>query len=119
MDKKNKNLNVKEDIKLTPKAIQRIKSILEGENKNGFALRVSVTGGGCSGMSYNMSFDDKQGEFDKTFEYEGVKIFCDLKSWLYVKGTIIDFSNDLLSGGFKIENPNANRTCGCGTSFSV
>ena len=55
----------------------------------------------------------------KIFEIKGVKIFCDLKSWLYVKGTTIDFSDDLLSGGFKIENPNAERTCGCGTSFSV
>ena len=119
MNKENKDLKLEEEINLTPKAIQRIKSILDGENKKDFALRVSVTGGGCSGMSYNMSFDDKQGEFDKVFNYEGVKIFCDLKSWLYVKGTTIDFSNDLLSGGFKIENPNANRTCGCGTSFSV
>ncbi len=70
-------------------------------------------------MSYNLSFDDNQGEFDKIIEVEGVKVYCDLKSWLYVKGTTIDFSDDLLSGGFKIDNPNAERTCGCGTSFSV
>ena len=75
--------------------------------------------GGCSGMSYNMSFDNNENEFDKVFHSNGVKILCDLKSWLYVKGTVVDFSNDMLSGGFKIENPNANRTCGCGTSFSV
>ena len=66
-----------------------------------------------------IKFSDKKGEFDKVFEIKGVKVYCDLKSWLYVKGTTIDFSDDLLSGGFKIENPNAERTCGCGTSFSV
>ena len=56
---------------------------------------------------------------DQILEIDGVKVYCDLKSWLYVKGTTVDFSDDLLSGGFKIENPNAERTCGCGTSFSV
>ena len=110
---------LKQEIKLTSQAIKRIKVILDGEDKKNHALRVSVVGGGCSGMSYNLSFDDKKGEFDKVFEIKGVKVYCDLKSWLYVKGTIIDFSDDLLSGGFKIENPNAERTCGCGTSFSV
>tara|TARA_B100000683_G_C12410208_1_gene523459 strand:+ start:326 stop:682 length:357 start_codon:yes stop_codon:yes gene_type:complete len=108
-----------EQIDLTENAVKRIKAILSGENKPDHGLRVSVVGGGCSGMSYNLSFDDNIGEFDKIFEIKGVKIFCDLKSWLYVKGTTIDFSDDLLSGGFKIENPNAERTCGCGTSFSV
>ena len=108
-----------EQIDLTENAVKRIKAILSGENKPDHGLRVSVVGGGCSGMSYNLSFDDKKGEFDKVFEIKGVKVYCDLKSWLYVKGTIIDFSDDLLSGGFKIENPNAERTCGCGTSFSA
>ncbi len=108
-----------EQIELTENAVKRIKAILSGENKPDHGLRVSVVGGGCSGMSYNLSFDNNIGEFDKIFEIKGVKIFCDLKSWLYVKGTTIDFSDDLLSGGFKIENPNAERTCGCGTSFSV
>ena len=108
-----------ETINLTESAIKRVKAILNGENKPNHGLRVSVVGGGCSGMSYNLSFDDNKGEFDKIIEIEDVKIFCDLKSWLYVKGTTIDFSDDLLSGGFKINNPNAERTCGCGTSFSV
>ena len=108
-----------EKIILTEQAIKRVKAILSGENKPNHALRVSVTGGGCSGMSYNLSFDNKEGEFDKIFKINGVKVYCDLKSWLYVKGTTIDFSDDLLSGGFKIDNPNAERTCGCGTSFSV
>jgi iron-sulfur cluster assembly protein len=116
---KNKEGFFDEKIKLTEKAVIRINAILSGENKSDHALRVSVSGGGCSGMSYNLSFDDKKEEFDKVFSIDGVKIYCDLKSWLYVKGTTIDFSDDLLSGGFKIDNPNAERTCGCGTSFSV
>ena len=117
MDKDN-NIPI-ESIQLTERAANRVKAILSSEKKEGFALRVAVTDGGCSGMNYNISFDDSQLEFDKVYEAHGVKIFCDLKSWLYVKGTTIDFSDDLLSGGFKIENPNANRTCGCGTSFSA
>jgi len=116
MESKN---TLNEEIKLTDKAAKRIKAILSSESKDGFGLRVKVDGGGCSGMSYNMSFDDKEDEFDKVFYSNGIKVVCDLKSWLYVKGTTVDFSNDMLSGGFKIENPNANRTCGCGTSFSV
>lgn len=110
---------ISEEIKITERAANRINVILKGEGKDGFGLRLSVIGGGCSGMNYNMSFDNKQEEFDKVYESQGIKIFCDLKSWLYLKGVNIDFSEDMLSGGFKIENPNANRTCGCGTSFSV
>jgi len=116
---KNKEDFLNTKIVLTENAIKRIKAILNGEDKLNHALRISVVGGGCSGMSYNLSFDENKGEFDKVFEIEGVKVYCDLKSWLYVKGTTVDFSDDLLSGGFKIENPNAERTCGCGTSFSV
>ena len=70
-------------------------------------------------MSYNLTFDNKKNEFDKTFISNDLDIVCDLKSWFYVKGTEIDFSDDLLAGGFQLKNPNANRTCGCGTSFSA
>jgi iron-sulfur cluster assembly protein len=108
-----------EIITITENAAKRINVILKGEGKENHGLRVSVVGGGCSGMSYNMSFDNAQGEFDKVYESHGIKIFCDLKSWLYLKGTEIDFSDDMLSGGFQINNPNAERTCGCGTSFSA
>ena len=108
-----------EEIKVTKRAANRVKVILEGESKLGYGLRVSVVGGGCSGMTYNMSFDNKQGEFDKVYDSNGIKVYCDLKSWLYLKGTEVDFSDDMLSGGFQINNPNAERTCGCGTSFSV
>ena len=111
--------NIDESIAITKKAATRIKGILDAEKKHGHGLRLSVVGGGCSGMNYNIAFDDKKGEFDKVYKSKGIDIYCDLQSWLYLKGTTIDFSDDILSGGFKIENPNASRTCGCGTSFSV
>ena len=111
--------NFEESIRLTKNAAKRVNAILNGEDKKGYALRVTVQGGGCSGMSYNLTFDNEQKEFDKIYESKGVKILCDFKSWVYVKGTEIDFSDDLLSGGFKLNNPNANKTCGCGTSFSA
>ena len=115
----NKTESLNEDIILTENAAKRVNAILTGEKKKNHALRVSVNGGGCSGMNYNIAFDNKKGEFDKVYESMGVMIYCDLQSWLYLKGTTIDFSDDMLSGGFKVENPNASRTCGCGTSFSV
>ena len=110
---------INESIILTNDAAKRVNAILSGEDKKGYFLRVSVSNGGCSGMSYNLTFDNKEEEFDKIFESKGIKIICDLKSWFYVRGTEIDFSDDLLSGGFKLNNPNANKTCGCGTSFSA
>ena len=116
---KNNNLIDEDIIKLTDNAAKRVNAILTGEKKEGYFLRVSVVGGGCSGMSYNLSFDNQEKEFDKIYESNGIKVVCDVKSWFYVKGTEIDISDDLLSGGFKLNNPNANRTCGCGTSFSA
>ena len=116
--KENKE-SLNDNVVLTDDAAKRVNAILTGEKKEGYFLRVSVTNGGCSGMSYNLTFDNKEEEFDKIYESKGVKILCDIKSWFYIKGTEIDFSDDLLSGGFKLTNPNANKTCGCGTSFSA
>ena len=106
-------------IKMSKKAAERLSAVMESEGKKGFGLRMEVTTGGCSGLNYDMSFEEKQKEFDKVFESQGMQIFCDLKSYLYLKGVKIDFSNDILNGGFKIVNPNAERTCGCGTSISA
>ena len=117
MKENTESLNDK--VVLTDNAAKRVNAILTGEKKEGYFLRVSVTNGGCSGMSYNLTFDNKEEEFDKIYISKGVKILCDIKSWFYVKGTEIDFSDDLFSGGFKLKNPNANKTCGCGTSFSA
>ena len=104
---------------VTEKAVKRLKAVMSSEGKEDHVLRISVEGGGCSGMSYKMDFDMAQGDFDKVFETNGLKVVCDLKSWLYLKNITVDYSDDMLTGGFKIKNPNADRSCGCGTSFSA
>ena len=106
-------------ITVTKKAVKRLKAVMDSEDKGDHILRMSVEGGGCSGMTYNMDFENSKGEFDKEFESNGLTIVWDLKSWLYLKDIEVDYSDDLLNGGFKIKNPNAERTCGCGTSFSA
>jgi len=104
---------------VTKNAVKRLKGVMKSDNKENYFLRMSVEGGGCSGMTYKMDFDEKRKEFDKVFKSNGLTVICDLKSWLYLKDVKIDYSDDLLNGGFKITNPNAERTCGCGTSFSA
>jgi len=106
-------------ITATQAAVEKLKSVMSLDDKANHFLRMSVDGGGCSGMTYKMDFEKHKNEFDKTFESNGLTIICDLKSWLYLKDIEIDYSDDLLNGGFKIKNPNAERTCGCGTSFSA
>ena len=106
-------------ITVTEKAVKQLKIAMKSGGDENQILRMSVEGGGCSGMTYKMDFDTQQQEFDKVFESNGLKIVCDLKSWLYLKDIEVDYSNDLLNGGFQIKNPNADRTCGCGTSFSA
>lgn len=106
-------------ITVTEKAVKQLKIAMKSAGDENQILRMSVEGGGCSGMTYKMDFDNQQREFDKVFESNGLKIVCDLKSWLYLKDIEVDYSNDLLNGGFQIKNPNADRTCGCGTSFSA
>tara|TARA_Y100001970_G_C14010926_1_gene738362 strand:+ start:412 stop:795 length:384 start_codon:yes stop_codon:yes gene_type:complete len=106
-------------ITATQAAVERLKSVMSSDGKTNHFLRMSVEGGGCSGMTYKMDFEKQKHEFDKIFESNGLTIICDLKSWLYLKDVEIDYSDDLLNGGFKIKNPNAERTCGCGTSFSA
>tara|TARA_Y100001936_G_scaffold139386_1_gene136105 strand:+ start:13 stop:408 length:396 start_codon:yes stop_codon:yes gene_type:complete len=106
-------------ITVTKNAVKRLKAVMASDGKDKYFLRMSVDGGGCSGMTYKMDFENKKGEFDKEFLSNGLTVICDLKSWLYLKDIEIDYSDDLLNGGFKIKNPNAERTCGCGTSFSA
>ena len=106
-------------ITVSEKAVKQLKTAMKSAGDENQILRMSVEGGGCSGMTYKMDFDNQQREFDKVFESNGLKIVCDLKSWLYLKDIEVDYSNDLLNGGFQIKNPNADRTCGCGTSFSA
>ena len=106
-------------ITVTKSAVKRLKAVMASDNKDDHFLRMSVEGGGCSGMTYKMDFEKTKGPNDREFQSNGLAIVCDLKSWLYLKDVKIDYSDDLLNGGFKIQNPNAERTCGCGTSFSA
>jgi iron-sulfur cluster assembly protein len=84
-----------------------------------YFVRVSVVGGGCSGLSYKLDFDNEQKPMDQVFEDNGIKIVTDLKSFLYLVNTTLDFSDGLNGKGFYFSNPNASRTCGCGESFAV
>lgn len=106
---------------VSEKAIQEIKRIQSNDaTAVGANLRVMVVGGGCSGMSYKLGFDSQPvAATDKVFEKEGVKIICDAKSFLYLAGTELDFTDGLNGTGFVFKNPNAKRTCGCGSSFSA
>ncbi len=98
---------------------QAIRLMQEGESPKDSFIRVGVKGGGCSGLSYDLIFDHVITDDDKIFEDKGIKIVCDKKSILYLAGTELDFSGGLNGKGFIFKNPNANRTCGCGESFSL
>ena len=111
---------MEETIILTPAAVSEVKRLLaEEEGGDKLMLRVGVQGGGCSGLSYSMSFDTVVDEYDKVFDFDGVNVVVDGKSLLYMSGTTIDYTKELLSGGFKFNNPKSSRGCSCGTSFSV
>ena len=103
---------------ITEKAIEQVHTIQERENLAGHVLRVSVVGGGCSGMSYRMGFVEAPGANDHVIERGGVRLAVDPKSMLYLQGTMIDFSDGIGGKGFTFGNPNAKKTCGCGSSFS-
>jgi iron-sulfur cluster assembly protein len=107
-------------INVTDKAKEKIKELKKSEgHAEQSNLRVSVQGGGCSGLMYSLGFDETIKPTDEIFEDKGVKILVDKKSLLYLIGTTLDFSDGLNGKGFQFINPNASRTCGCGESFSV
>jgi len=108
-------------ITVSEKALKEIKRLVTAdESASGSHLRVMVVGGGCSGMSYKLGFEKAEiAANDKVFEFDGVKVVCDGKSFLYLAGTELDFSDGLNGTGFTFNNPNAKRTCGCGSSFSA
>ena len=107
-------------ISITDRAIAEVARIVTEQNlPDETVLRVGVKGGGCSGFSYSLGFDDSVQETDQIFEANGVKVVCDPKSFLYLNGTQLDFEESLMGRGFKFGNPNASKTCGCGESFSV
>lgn len=109
-----------EGIRITAKAINEVKKIMaENSISSDYDLRISVKGGGCSGLTYSLGFDNDQKEGDKTLEIENVRLRVDWKSLLYLSGTEIDYSDGLTGKGFIFNNPNAKKTCGCGSSFGV
>jgi len=107
-------------ITMTERAVTEVRRILAEQNlPEKTALRVGVKGGGCSGFSYTLGFDDQVADVDQVNEVDGVRVVCDPKSFLYLNGTQIDFEDNLMGRGFKFGNPNAAKSCGCGESFSV
>jgi iron-sulfur cluster assembly protein len=106
-------------ITVTEEAIQQVKKLQEEQNLKEYALRVGIQGGGCSGLSYTLGFDSDIKEKDKVFDIDGIKVVVDMKSLLYLSGTTLTYEDSMLGGGFRFENPNATRTCGCGSSFTA
>lgn len=106
-------------IELTEVAAEEVKRLLQTENKPEWGVRLGVKAGGCSGLSYSMDLAEGPGEKDKVNESYGVKVFIDPKSYLYLNGMELDYSREMIGGGFQFRNPNATRTCSCGTSFSA
>ncbi len=106
-------------INLSDTAKGEIKRLMSQQSKAGSFIRVGVKGGGCSGLTYDVKLDDKKEAFDREFDFGDVKVVCDSKSLIYLDNMMIDYSTELVGGGFRFVNPNATGSCGCGTSFSV
>jgi iron-sulfur cluster assembly protein len=106
-------------ISLTDAALKEVKRLINVQGIEEGGLRLGVKGGGCSGLSYTINFDDKIGQYDQVYEIDGVKVIVDAKSAIYLQGTQLDYQKDMMGGNFKFLNPNANKTCGCGESFSA
>lgn len=106
-------------IQLTDTASNKVKEIMSQQNPAPTALRVAVVGGGCSGFSYHMAFDNAENPSDNVYEFEGVKVLVDQMSEMYLDGVQIDYIETIEGAGFKFNNPNVKSTCGCGSSFSV
>lgn len=106
-------------ISLTPNAIAKVKEIMAQQDPVPAGLRIGVVGGGCSGFSYSMQFDTSAGMMDKVFDMDGLKVYVDATSIMYLNGCRVDYVESLEGAGFKFENPNVKSTCGCGSSFQV
>lgn len=106
-------------ISITDLALERVRALMEEKQVQDHALRVFVSGGGCSGMQYGMSLESTPRETDHRYEFDGVPVVVDPQSLGFLAGSTIDYVDDMMAGGFKIENPNAVSTCGCGHSFKT
>ena len=110
-------IEVAQVLTVTPAAVNVIHTLLEQRNIPGYALRVFVSGGGCSGLQYGMAFEESPRDFDAVVDVDDVRLVVDPTSLMYLEGATIDYVDSLMGGGFRIENPNAVSTCGCGHSF--
>jgi iron-sulfur cluster assembly accessory protein len=108
-----------ETVFLTDSAVDTVRNLLVQKNVPDYGLRVFVAGGGCSGMQYGMALEAEARSYDHVIEQDGVKIFIDPTSMMYLNQATIDYVDSIMGGGFKIENPNALTSCGCGTSFKA
>lgn len=106
-------------LQLTDKAVAKVKALLHEESKDGYGLRVAVQGGGCSGFQYGLTWEHEQRPNDDVLEFDGLKVFVDPLSAMYLEDVSIDYIDSLSGSGFKIENPKASGSCGCGSSFSM
>ncbi len=106
-------------LKLTETAVTKVREIIDQQDPKPAGLRIAVVGGGCSGFSYQMAFDNQAHNTDRVVEFDGLKVFVDQASLLYLNGTEVDYVETLEGSGFKFNNPNVRTTCGCGSSFSV
>lgn len=105
-------------ITITPNALKRVKQLVEKDGREGVFLRLGVKGGGCSGLEYLMTLDTESKAIDMVANIDGIEVHVDKKSARFLDGSTFDFTMNLIGGGFKFENPNAQRSCGCGTSFT-
>jgi iron-sulfur cluster assembly accessory protein len=106
-------------VSLTPTAVAKVKEIMAQQDPMPAGLRIGVVGGGCSGFSYSMNFENSSGMMDKVFNFDDLKVFVDATSVMYLQGCVVDYIETLEAAGFKFDNPNVKSTCGCGSSFSV
>jgi iron-sulfur cluster assembly accessory protein len=106
-------------IQMTEKAVGKVKELLSAEDKQGFGLRVAIHGGGCSGFQYGLTFENAEKPNDQILDFHGLKVYVDAMSGMYLEGVKIDYVDSLDGSGFKIDNPNASGTCGCGHSFQA
>ncbi len=105
-------------VAISERALEQVRRLLAKDGRPEAFLRVGVKGGGCSGLEYLLKLDTRRMDFDVETEIEGVTIVCDAKSAVYLRGSSLEYTGNLIGGGFKFENPNAARSCGCGTSFT-
>ena len=104
---------------LTPMAVSKVREVLTTQNPQPAGLRIGVVGGGCSGFQYQMVFETQPTPMDKVMQFDGLRVFVDQTSFMYLDGTRVDYVESLEGSGFKFENPNVKSTCGCGSSFSA